>query len=104
MLSYDLMLNDYSTYWQHFFSLKGTLVYMDLVNFGLINEIMGDIKTESSLVIPVGEYAFDSYEQGTLADSYKRYISNLKYCANRGKINHYFFFFFFFLLYINYII
>ncbi|KAG4099110.1 hypothetical protein H8356DRAFT_937586 [Neocallimastix lanati (nom. inval.)] len=86
MLSYDLMLNDYSTYWQHFFSLKGTLVYMDLVNFGLINEIMGDIKTESSLVIPVGEYAFDSYEQGTLADSYKRYISNLKYCANREML------------------
>ena len=83
MHQYNLMLSDGRTYGKYYGALKGTLVYLETVNMKSVSDYM-DVPISNELAVPVGEYAFDSYEEKTLADSYKKFISNLKYCLNRG--------------------
>jgi len=78
------MLNDYRDYGKHVRILKNTLEYLDGENKNIVNSEMHDVELDGSLIVPVGSYSFDTYESGMLANSYKRMISHLKYCINRG--------------------
>jgi len=83
MHQYNLMLSDGRTYGKYYGAIKGALVYLETVNMQTVSDYM-DIPTSNELAVPVGEYSFDSYEEKTLADSYKKFVANLKFCLNRG--------------------
>jgi len=85
LLSYSLMLGDMRYYGKYKGIIKGTLVYLDTVNFSSVSDYM-DIEVSEKLTSPVGEYAFDTYESLTLADSYKKFLSNAKFCFNREPL------------------
>ena len=85
LLSYNLMLNDYRDYGKHISALKGTLRYLDTINMPSVNKEMGNLEIDGSLRVPVGSYAFDSFEKGKLGESYSKMVSYLKYCINRGE-------------------
>ncbi|ORY74001.1 hypothetical protein LY90DRAFT_666452 [Neocallimastix californiae] len=86
LLSYNLMLNDYRDYGKHINALKGTLRYLDTINMPSVNKEMGNLEIDGSLRVPVGSYAFDSFEKGKLGESYSKMVSYLKYCINREMI------------------
>ncbi|ORX61102.1 hypothetical protein BCR36DRAFT_6913 [Piromyces finnis] len=87
MLSYNLMTGNGRTIGKNIGAIRGTMNYLTTVNMESVNNIM-DISTGgNSLIVPVGEYAFDTYEEKTLADSYKNFITNMKYCVNRGMLS-----------------
>jgi len=77
------MLNDYRNYGKNIGTIRGTLGYLSDINLVSVSNYM-DVPTDSSLIVPVGEYAFDSYETNSLSDSYKKFISYTKFCLNRG--------------------
>ncbi|OUM62539.1 hypothetical protein PIROE2DRAFT_11117 [Piromyces sp. E2] len=86
MLSYNIMLGEQKTYGKHLGLIKGILNYLDTINMESVNTYM-DIPTSEYLFVPIGEYSYDSFEQKTIADSYKKLITNMKYCINRGMLN-----------------
>ncbi|OUM62400.1 hypothetical protein PIROE2DRAFT_11307 [Piromyces sp. E2] len=85
-LSYNLMLNDYRSYGKNIGNLMGNLKYLNEMNMASVSNYM-DIPTDTPLIVPVGEYAFDSYETNSLSDSYKKFVTNTKFCINREKLN-----------------
>jgi len=84
MLSYNLMLGDGRTLGKNIGIIRGSIGYLENVNMESVNAIM-NVPTSFSLISPVGEYAFDDFEEKSLSDSYKKFLANLKYCVNRGK-------------------
>lgn len=85
LLSYNLILNNFTAYDKHMGLLKSSLMYLDTMNMESVSSEM-DIETSDSLLEPVGEYAYDTFEKKTLADSYKKFISNIKFCINREPL------------------
>ncbi|OUM59042.1 hypothetical protein PIROE2DRAFT_15529, partial [Piromyces sp. E2] len=88
LLSYNLILNDYRDYGKHINMLKNTLLYLDVINMVSVNEEMGDLEPDGSLIVPVGSYSYDSFESLSLSESYNKMVSYLKYCINRGKYKY----------------
>jgi len=85
MLSYNLMLGDGRTLGKNIGIIRGSIGYLENVNMESVNAIM-NVPTSFSLISPVGEYAFDDFEEKSLSDSYKKFLANLKYCVNRGML------------------
>ncbi|ORY78701.1 hypothetical protein LY90DRAFT_70311 [Neocallimastix californiae] len=85
LLSYSLMLGNMKYYGKYIGALKGALGYLDNLNSPSVSEYM-DIEVSENLAAPVGYYAYDNYESLTLADSYKKFITNVKYCINREPL------------------
>ncbi|OUM56941.1 hypothetical protein PIROE2DRAFT_18237 [Piromyces sp. E2] len=81
-LSYNLILNNTKNYFQNTGALNCMTDFLIEDNLDSVSQYM-NIPTSSSLMIPVGKYSYDSFEQLTLSDSYKKFLSNVKYCINR---------------------
>jgi len=95
-LSFNLILNNDKNYQKRVSDINGELNYLFDVNMESVSNFM-NVDVAHSLIIPVGEYAYDSYEIKPIAESYKKFITNMRFCVNRGKHNNYSFFFFRFL-------
>jgi len=85
-LSFNLILGDDNNYKKRVSDINGELNYLYDINMESVSNFM-NVEVTKSLVIPVGEYAYDSYEIKSIAESYKKFITNMRFCVNREMLS-----------------
>jgi hypothetical protein len=83
MLSFSLLLNNTIGYNKFFSDVYGTNFFVSTFVEPIILSSMANIES-TQIFEPDGEYAYDSLNIKTVPETLSKYMTNLKYCINRG--------------------
>ncbi|ORX42838.1 hypothetical protein BCR36DRAFT_149995 [Piromyces finnis] len=85
-LSLNFITGKMYNYYRNNGALIGISGFLAEQNLPIVTAHM-DVPTVNPLYIPVGKYSFDTVETISLADAYKKLLSFVKFCLNRGFLS-----------------
>jgi len=83
LLSFSLLLNNTNGYNKFFSEVYGVNFFLSTFAEPVILSTMNNIES-TKVFEPVGEYAYDSLNIKSISETFSKYMTNLKYCLNRG--------------------
>jgi len=84
--SMSIIANDDDNYMKYKTLLLNDSIALDSIYVDSLQSIMNEIVDLRQLLVPVGMYSYDSYESNTLTDTYRRFVSAIKFIINKGRI------------------
>jgi len=91
MLSFSSLLNDINIYNRFFSEVLDINFFLSNYVGPIVLPLMNNIES-SNVFEPVGEYAYDSLTTRSVSETLSKYLTNIKYCLNRGIYRNIFIF------------
>ncbi|KAL6605489.1 hypothetical protein U3516DRAFT_556458 [Neocallimastix sp. 'constans'] len=87
MISSSIMTNDDENYKKYKSLLQRDSEIHNDIYINSVSKTMDNYIPQSFLIVPVGEYSYDTVELNPITDSYRKLIANLQFTFNREMLN-----------------
>jgi len=84
--SMSIIANDYDNYMKYKTLLLNDSIALDAIYVDSLQYIMDEKVDLRQLLVPIGMYSYDSYESNTLTDTYRRFVSAIKFIINKEML------------------